>query len=268
MINYRKLNYDVMTDTKRQYETNPYLIKRVQESIRDQFMVSHEDSIDQPVVEKSNTQYSVTSNRSFHEAKQWVAKGFKVAVLNFANNHSVGGAPFSAGAQEESLCRCSTLLPCLTAMLTPFYHKHSDMFNAGKMDFMGNDDLIYTPNICVFKTDINAEVIEPQMMPEDEWYSVDVITCAAPQLRHGQGRPADYEAQMSRRIKKILDVAARQGAEVLVLGAWGCGAFRNPSDVIARLFREQLQNYDFKQVAFAMSIADYQNTPFYSEFMK
>ena len=32
-------------------------------------------------------------------------RGRKVAVLNFANNHSIGGAPFSAGAQEESLCR-------------------------------------------------------------------------------------------------------------------------------------------------------------------
>ena len=44
---------------------------------------------------------------------------------------------------------------------------------------LSNDDIIYTPGIVVFKTDTAA----PVTMPESEWYEVDVITCAAPNLR-------------------------------------------------------------------------------------
>jgi hypothetical protein len=103
-------------------------------------------------------------------------------------------------------------------------------------------------------------------MPRDKWYMVDVITCAAPELHRCKHMPADYENQIGTRIKKILDVANMQGAEVLILGAWGCGAFRNPEDVVARVFREHLRRYDFKKVVFALGKKDYENSAFYKEF--
>ena len=109
--NYRKINYEVMLDTKHCYETIPELIDAVEKSIACQFMVEEDENIDQPIPDTINTRYIVSGKRSFEAAKAYA--GMKVAVLNFANNHSIGGAPFSAGAQEESLCRCSTLLPCL-----------------------------------------------------------------------------------------------------------------------------------------------------------
>ena len=122
--NYRKINYEVMLDTKHCYETIPELIDAVEKSIACQFMVEEDENIDQPIPDTINTRYIVSGNRSFEAANAYA--GMKVAVLNFANNHSIGGAPFSAGAQEESLCRCSTLLPCLEAMRKPFYQKHRD----------------------------------------------------------------------------------------------------------------------------------------------
>ena len=47
------------------------------------------------------------------------------------------------------------------------------------------------------------------------------------------------EELITSRIKKILDVAAKERVEVLILGAWGCGAFRNPREVVAK---KQLRN--------------------------
>ena len=44
--------------------------------------------------------------------------------------------------------------------------------------------------------------------------------------------------------------------EVIILGAWGCGAFRNPVEIVARTFLEQLRNYGFKVVEFALATAD------------
>ena len=251
MYNYRKINYEVMTDTKQKYESLPELIAAVKYSVAHQYMVAHEEKAEHSIVAKSSTVYKVTDHRSFEAAGQY--KGKKVAVLNFANNHSIGGAPFYAGAQEESLCRCSTLLPCLEAMREPFYQKHIWQNREGEIGFIGNDDLIYTPDVVVFKTDgmVNGLVC-PEMMPEEDWYKVNVITCAAPELQDEDEIPVDYEEQLTSRVRKILDVAAKERNEVLVLGAWGCGAFENPADVVARIFHKVLKNYDFELVEFAI----------------
>jgi uncharacterized protein (TIGR02452 family) len=214
-------------------------------------MVAEEDNIDQPISETNDTQYIVSGKRSFEAAKDYVGK--KIAVLNYANNLSIGGAPFYAGAQEESLCRCSTLLPCLRAMKASFYHKHHELYCTKQMDFMGNDDLIYTPEVVVFKTDERTEPVYPRMMPREEWFKVNVITCAAPQMQIAKRLPENYENVIRGRIRKILDVAAKEGNEVLILGAWGCGAFKNPVEVIARVFVELLKEYDFETVEFALA---------------
>jgi len=241
-----------MRDTKRQYENNPDLVAAVKSSIQRQYMVAHEDTIDIPELEAENTtEYIVSGKRSFEAAKNY--KGKKVAVLNFANNHAIGGSPYYANAQEESLCKCSTLLACLTAMEVPFYIKHREQFARHEIDHMGNDDLIYTPDVVVFKTDERTFPIHPQMMPREEWYQVDVITCAAPEMQRVTTLPPYYRETITSRIKKILDVAAKEKVEVLILGAWGCGAFKNPSEIVASVFKEQLQHYDFQTVEFALA---------------
>ena len=258
MFNYRKINYEVMLDTKKHYESNPELLEAVKNSIRQQYMVAEEEDISVPVATACNTKYVVSGKRSFEAAKAY--KGKKIAVLNFANNHSIGGAPFSAGAQEESLCRCSTLLPCLEAMKYKFYDKHRHQYENGEIDFCGNDDLIYTPNVVVFKSDELTEPIYPKMI--DDWYKVNIITSAAPEIGD-HSLPGNYEQLITSRIKKILDVAAREHNEVLILGAWGCGAFKNPTDIVARVFFSLLKNYDFETVEFALSSkGNVSNSPF------
>ena len=247
---FSMINNEVMTDTVLQYQSNPVLIEAVRSSIERQYMVAEEDSIDLPKAEAS----IVSGKRSFEAAKCYPGK--KVAVLNFANNHSIGGSPFSAGAQEESLCRCSTLYPCLQAMNEKYYRKHKNQYEHGDINYMGNDDLIYTPDVVVFKTDERTIPIRPVIMPTNEWYKVDVITCAAPELWRGNAMPPNYEALITQRIKRILDVAAKEKVAVLILGAWGCGAFRNPSEVVARVFFSLLKNYNFETVEFPLSSSD------------
>ncbi len=249
--NYRQINFSVMSDTAQCCKNIPELKTAIDYSITHQKMVSEEENIDQPQVDEPHTRYIVSEKRSFEAAKAY--KGKKVAVLNYANNHNIGGAPYSAGAQEESLCRCSTLFPCLIAMDTPFYEKHRQMYNKRQMDFMGNDDLIYTPDVIVFKTDERTDPVFPQMMPRDEWYKVNVITCAAPQLLDNTTLPTGYEDAIRSRIKKILDVAAMEGNEVVILGAWGCGAFMNPIEAVSKIMVELVKNYDFEVVEFALA---------------
>ena len=65
--------------------------------------------------------------------------------------------------------------------------------------------------------------------------------------------PNNYEQIIRSRIKKILDVASMEGNEVVILGAWGCGAFKNPIEIVARIFVELVKNYDFEVVEFALA---------------
>jgi lysophospholipase L1-like esterase len=83
-----------------------------------------------------------------------------------------------------------------------------------------------------------------------------VITCAAPYLvKRRYVNPTALGKLFEARIRNILEAAMENGAEVLILGAFGCGAFGNPPDVVARAFREVLseQRYQaFRKIVFAI----------------
>lgn len=118
---------------------------------------------------------------------------------------------------------------------------------------MGNDDLIYTPDVVVFKSDERTDPVYPRMMERKDWFKVNVITCAAPQMQIAKTYPHNYESVIYSRIKKILDVAEKEGNKVIILGAWGCGAFKNSIEIVARAFVDLLKNYNFEIVEFALA---------------
>ena len=91
------------------------------------------------------------------------------------------------------------------------------------------------------------------MLSNEEWYKVNVITCAAPVMVRASTRPDNYETVIRSRIKKILDVAAKEKNDVVILGAWGCGAFKNPIEIVSRVFVELVKNYQFEIVEFALA---------------
>ena len=55
--------------------------------------------------------------------------------------------------------------------------------------------------------------------------------------------PNELEKLLTKRIRKIFEIAAANGNEVLILGAFGCGAFRNPPEIVAKVFDTVMQNY-------------------------
>ena len=48
---------------------------------------------------------------------------------------------------------------------------------------------------------------------------------------------------LTARIRRIFEIAATNGNEVLILGAFGCGAFRNPPQIVAEVFNAVMQDY-------------------------
>lgn len=186
----------------------------------------------------AETKVILTGCKSFEAAKNYTGK---VAVLNFANaNHPGGGCLYGASAQEESLCRCSTLYECLIdeKAISGFYQPHSHK------NCWGTSDIIYTPNVTVFMSDDDI----PKLQEKDKWFQVDIITCAAPNLSMKSIKDRKIlrheENIISKRIERIFNVSIKEKVDVLILGAFGCGAFNNPPDIVAKSMLSACKKYN------------------------
>ena len=258
----RDENVVVFKDTEKLVRTNARLKASVQASSDGQKLILEKDKVETGLLDKYTDQAKivVSKKRTYEAASAY--KDMKVAVHNFASASNPGGGVVrGASAQEECLCRCSGLYFNLSVqpMLDGFYEPHR-----AAHDPIHNDDIIFTPNVTVFKTD----TANPVLMPEEDWYDVDVITCAAPNLRnnpsniynHGDGNKkaivTDKELLTihEKRLRRILDVAVSEGDEVVILGAFGCGAFANSPDVVALAAKNVIKDYlkAFKVIEFAV----------------
>ncbi len=170
-----------------------------------------------------------------------------VLVLNFANPVNIGGGVYhGARAQEEDLCRRSSLLVSLEGEHAFQYYR----YNRGLKTYLGSDAMIFSPQVEVFR-DEHGELM-------DDTAVVAVLTCAAPMIIHGtEGMSdAEYQAMFYRRIFGMLKCAANFGYKYLVLGAWGCGAFGNDAAVVSDLFYKALKDLNpdglFRRILFAV----------------
>ena len=192
-----------------------------------------------------------------HSEKQYL----RTAVLNFANAYSPGGGvTIGAMAQEECLCRSSNLYSALTL---PYLLRNYYKLNAKYTGDMGTDAVIWSPGVTVFKTDAPV----PEEMRREDWFQVDVLTCAAPYYDKNKKHPVSQEKLWDvfyHRIRNILEVAMSNDTDILVLGAFGCGAFHNPPDLVADVCRELLLDKGyyryFRKIAFAIKKNDSANT--------
>ena len=252
MIDRRIKNAEIFRDTERRYTTDKVLIQTVRQSIEAQVFIAEKSVIDVPVPSKTEkAKVIVSGKRSLEAAESYAKQGKKVCVLNFASATNPGGGVVNgSSAQEECICRCTTLYPCLNTnqMWNIFYSSHRKTANP-----LYNNDCIYTPNVCVFKSDTNF----PEPLQKENWWSVNILTCAAPNLRERPSNmmnphagkvaakitPTELEKLLTERIRRIFEIAVANQNEVLILGAFGCGAFKNPPEIVARVFNKVMQNY-------------------------
>lgn len=154
-----------------------------------------------------------------------------IGVLNFASAKNPGGGFLNgAKAQEESLTVSGTLYPTLTA------HEEYYKENRVHRSMMYLDYGIYSPEVVFFR-DGAFRLTE---MP------VKASVLTLPAVNMGQvllkGENAEEAKRvMRRRMKLALGIFAEQKAKHLVLGAYGCGVFRNDPREVAAWWRELLE---------------------------
>ena len=246
----------VFEDTLARIKGSAELTHAEKQSIAAQTFIPENEPLSIPVPRSADdAKVIVTQNRSFEAAAKY--KDQNVCVLNFASaTNPGGGVTHGSSAQEECLCRCSTLYNCLNtrAMWAGFYTPHRRSGNP-----LHNDDIIFTPDVQVLKDDDYRPLVDP--------FAVDVITCAAPNLREQPANPynpSDGDAKRiskdelyqlhKQRARRILTVAAQNEADVLILGAFGCGAFQNDPQVVARAYNDVLAEFShhFRTIEFAV----------------
>ncbi len=175
---------------------------------------------------------SVTTEDSFAAARRFDHP----LVMNFANAHHAGGGfRLGATAQEEALCRCSTLYASIhSEKAGEMYHWNNTHLSTVESDYM-----LYSPNVCVFR--------DPACRLADAPFMASVATLPAPNRRGAAffASRMKIAETMTRRIRILLAVAARHGHRNLVLGAWGCGAFGNRPDDVSACFRQVLVDERF-----------------------
>ena len=151
-------------------------------------------------------------------------------ALNFANADIPGGGYLHGSrAQEEDLCR---LLPQLHPSLQGARHKGLYPIKA---------------NACLVTRDVQAVRCPGSYDLRPSLGTCTILTAAMPNGHPSIGSSAWHET-VSLRVKAVLHAAALTGHRHLVLGAWGCGAFGNPPELVAQHFREELSSECFRGV--------------------
>jgi uncharacterized protein (TIGR02452 family) len=182
------------------------------------------------------------------QAAEALASQGDVVALNFASARNPGGGFLGgAKAQEEELCRCSGLYRTLLTQRQ--YYEH----NRRQETLLYSDFSIYSPRVPFFRLAANEPLLERPLL-------VSVITAPAPNAgalaRNEPGAASQLRTTFEQRWANVLAIAEHNGHRTLVLGAWGCGAFRNEPVMVAETALSTLRSarFDgvFERVVFAI----------------
>lgn len=210
------------------------------------------------VENKYQTKFEVTKETTLKAISRLLDEGYdNVSALNFASaRHPGGGFINGSSAQEESLARSSSLYESLSTK------KEMYDYNNKHKSGLYSDYMIYSPNVVVFKDDF-GDIL-------DLSYKCSFITSPAVNLNNIQSEERkQIRNVMTKRIEKILAVSLENGHDTIVLGAFGCGVFKNRPADVTQIFGQVLNSSkfknQFKKVVFAVYDKE-RNTPTFNVF--
>lgn len=186
--------------------------------------------------------------------------GRTFAMLNMANAFVPGGAYVEGtAAQEENMFRRTD---CHFAITDAEYDAATDRYHPELTALIeGRAGRVYldttTPRICIRgREDRSRPDLGYALLPDDEVFAFYELRAAAVDLRGARRYDAE---EMRRRIEAQFATLTEAGVRHVVLGAFGCGAFGNPADQVAELYRDAIAAHcdDFSVIIFPIYDAGY-----------
>ena len=196
-------------------------------------------------LKRYKTEITVINEDCLYAAKDLYDDGYSPAVVNFASFRVPGGGVRKGSrAQEENICRRTNLFESIFRFIDTLAKEYGLPLEKKQYPLPVNHGAIYSPSISVFRAseDRNYEFL-------DETFPIDIITIAA--LKNppvdSKGHLTDWAKSITKeKIRTMLNLAIFWENDSLVLGAFGCGAFANPPEDVAKLFKEVLNEPDYK----------------------
>ena len=192
----------------------------------------------------SNTIIKVVNLDCLLAAEKLLREGYHPAVLNMASRQNPGGGvQTGAGAQEENLFRRTNLFQSLFQFV-PYAEKYGVRKSRFQYPLDRNYGGIYTPDATVFRgteQDGYPLLDTPYQMSFIAVAGINRPTLASPELI-----ASELIEPVKNKMRTIFRIGLLYNHDSLVLGALGCGAFRNPPAHIARLYHEVMEEEEFK----------------------
>lgn len=184
-----------------------------------------------------------------------VIYGQKFAVLNMANSQTFGGGYLTgARAQEENMFRrtnCSLYFEDSTPQVNDsnkkiYSTKMSNIIN-------GKNGKVYldTDNIRVcFKDEAKYGY---KLLKPEKYFPFYELRAAAINLNDPENNPFN-RSKTKKRIRVQFTTLIDKNIKYVVLSAFGCGAFKNPPEIICEIYKELIFEYidEFNVIAFAI----------------
>lgn len=230
------------------------------------------------------THITVVNQDCVDVAQEQSALGNNVVIVSFGCHDSpAGNSPAGYGTQEEEICFRTTLSRPMNYQLCyigtpPFSYFPLHYQNESREIIQNTAKLIYTPDVLVFRagTEHNYKYL-------DQPFTIGVISGAPrehPPLINEGTTEVDYANEEDKKIVELLIIAQLYAAysaqnhaasnepssdelksapkskyDTLVLGAFGCGTYANPTRTVAKLYKKVIEKHfkgAFKNIIFAI----------------
>ena len=191
------------------------------------------------------------------------------AVLNMANAYVPGGGYIEGmSAQEENMYRRTD---CHFYITEKEYNRPMNQYKLFMTELISaKKGIVYldrdNPRICIRGSeDKTRDDLGYEWLKEDEIFPFYELRAAAQDLR---GNIKFNSDDTRKRIVAQLDTLKVKNIRYVVLGAFGCGAFLNPPEIIANIYKEEIEKRidDFSLIVFAIFGSGKAYTKFYNVF--
>jgi uncharacterized protein (TIGR02452 family) len=192
------------------------------------------------IIAQHKMQIIVTPDDTLEAVCKLLSSGSKrVGFLVFANATNPGGRyKDGSPAQEESICRRTNLVSCFDRMNYPVAEFGS----------------FYIKDLAIIR-----DVEKSGYTYLNNIVTADCVVAAAyhaPPIDYDGKIAVGYRERTRIKIQQVLNAFVANGNDEIVLGAFGCGAFSNPVEDMAQIFKSVLggdmYRGIFKTVVFAV----------------